>query len=240
MLTIRRVNPIYYVTFTTATLTASFILFKGFNTADAVNTISLLCGFLVIFSGVYLLNLSREDPDGAHLLGSADSGIHLGGFEDAPPVDGIGIIGTRRSMQARRSTEHLAGARSPRHHHSISHNRRVSAGSVGSSTYGGDREGLMRGHERGYDLEGGITHSPHQLSGRNSFGLGELAEDSDEEANGKKGSYDDEVDGHGRGNGHASNGTPLGRLSGSGQQRIKRETVRMGGASGKGGGGRDA
>ena len=84
-----RVNPIYYVTFTTATLTASFILFEGFNTTDAVNTISLLCGFLIIFSGVYLLNLSREDPDGARLLGSADSGVHLGGFEDAAPVDGV-------------------------------------------------------------------------------------------------------------------------------------------------------
>ncbi|KAG9948457.1 DUF803-domain-containing protein, partial [Aureobasidium melanogenum] len=40
------VNPLYYVTFTTCTLVASFILFQGFNTSDAVNTISLLCGFL--------------------------------------------------------------------------------------------------------------------------------------------------------------------------------------------------
>ncbi|GAA96286.1 uncharacterized protein L969DRAFT_42892 [Mixia osmundae IAM 14324] len=58
------VNPIYYVCFSTATIVASLILFRGFNTSGGVNTVSLLCGFLVIFSGVYLLNLSRSDPDG--------------------------------------------------------------------------------------------------------------------------------------------------------------------------------
>lgn len=55
------VNPLYYVTFTTATLCASFILFSGFNTSNAVNSVSLICGFLIIFSGVYLLNVSRGD-----------------------------------------------------------------------------------------------------------------------------------------------------------------------------------
>ncbi|KAH0556743.1 hypothetical protein GP486_005470 [Trichoglossum hirsutum] len=93
------VNPLYYVTFTTATLCASFILFRGFNTSDAVNTLSLLCGFLVIFTGVYLLNLSRGDPDGHKLLNGRpiDS--------DGVPTDGIASIQTRRSMQARRSLE---------------------------------------------------------------------------------------------------------------------------------------
>ena len=90
------VNPLYYVTFTTATLCASFLLFHGFNTTDAVNTISLLCGFLVIFTGVYLLNLSRGDPDGRHLLNGKlpDEGI---------PTDPLASLQTRRSMQARRS-----------------------------------------------------------------------------------------------------------------------------------------
>lgn len=54
------VNPIYYVFFTTSTIIASAILFQGFNTTDASNTVSLLCGFLIIFMGVYLLNLSRQ------------------------------------------------------------------------------------------------------------------------------------------------------------------------------------
>ncbi|GAB1217877.1 hypothetical protein ATERTT37_007120 [Aspergillus terreus] len=120
------VNPLYYVTFTTATLCASFILFKGFNTTDAVNTISLLCGFLVIFSGVYLLNLSRHDPDGRQMLNSKldDEGV---------PTDGIASFQTRRSMQSRRSNEP----------------HRRSSSSIAYLNGHGDREGLMRA----YDVE---------------------------------------------------------------------------------------
>lgn len=91
------VNPLYYVTFTTATLCASFILFKGFNTTDAVNTISLLCGFLIIFTGVYLLNLSRADPDGLGMM----NGRVL--EDDGIPTDPVSGLQSRRSMQARRS-----------------------------------------------------------------------------------------------------------------------------------------
>lgn len=68
------VNPIYYVFFTTATITASAILFQGFNTTDAVNTISLLMGFLVIFMGVYLLNISRK-PETAHHASTLETGL---------------------------------------------------------------------------------------------------------------------------------------------------------------------
>lgn len=92
------VNPLYYVTFTTATLCASFILFQGFNTVDAVNTISLLCGFLVIFAGVYLLNLARGDPDGHKMMNGKTIGD--GGI----PTDPVASLQTRRSMQARRSS----------------------------------------------------------------------------------------------------------------------------------------
>ncbi|KAF8473442.1 magnesium transporter NIPA-domain-containing protein [Kalaharituber pfeilii] len=95
------VNPLYYVTFTTATLCASFILFRGFNTSDPVNTISLLCGFLIIFSGVYLLNYSRGDPNGARL--------NMNGMANSPegvPTDGLTGFQTRRSMQLRRSADH--------------------------------------------------------------------------------------------------------------------------------------
>ncbi|PSS03853.1 magnesium transporter NIPA-domain-containing protein [Coniella lustricola] len=87
------VNPLYYVTFTTATLCASFILFNGFNTADPVNTLSLLCGFLVTFTGVYLLNLSRRDPNGFNMRNG----------NDAIGTDMISQIQTRMSMEARRS-----------------------------------------------------------------------------------------------------------------------------------------
>ncbi|TQN73925.1 putative magnesium transporter NIPA4, partial [Colletotrichum shisoi] len=92
------VNPLYYVTFTTATLCASFILFGGFNTTDTVNTISLLCGFLVTFTGVYLLNLSRSDPNGHKMIAGR-------GGDDATGTDMISTIQTRLSMQARRSQD---------------------------------------------------------------------------------------------------------------------------------------
>lgn len=44
--------------FTASTIFASFLLFRGFNTSGAP-AISLLGGFVVIFVGVYLLNLNR-------------------------------------------------------------------------------------------------------------------------------------------------------------------------------------
>ncbi|KAI9373116.1 DUF803-domain-containing protein [Aspergillus egyptiacus] len=118
------VNPVYYVTFTTATLCASFILFKGFNTTDAVNTISLLCGFLIIFSGVYLLNISRH-PDGHAINSKFD--------DDGVPTDGIAGFQTRRSMQARRSHDP----------------HRRSSSSIAYLGGHGDREGLIRS----YDIE---------------------------------------------------------------------------------------
>ncbi|KAF5389676.1 hypothetical protein D9757_006045 [Collybiopsis confluens] len=63
------VNPMYYVGFSTATIVASLILFQGFNTTDTTNTVSLLCGFIVTFLGVHILNISRrskaDDPSDA-------------------------------------------------------------------------------------------------------------------------------------------------------------------------------
>lgn len=93
------VNPLYYVTFTTFTLLASFILFQGFNTTSPVNIISLLIGFLIIFSGVYLLNIARKHNE------SGDRelfGVHNG--KDMAPLDnGIGGFSSmRRSMQVSR------------------------------------------------------------------------------------------------------------------------------------------
>ncbi|CEJ81420.1 Putative Duf803 domain membrane protein [[Torrubiella] hemipterigena] len=112
------VNPLYYVTFTTATLCASFILFGGFGTTDPVNILSLLCGFLVTFAGVYLLNLSRNDPNGTKLAGNR-------GYE-ATPTDMVSSFQTRRSMQSRRSGD-------PSRH------------SIGSLN--GDRQGLIHGYD---------------------------------------------------------------------------------------------
>ncbi|KAF8217684.1 magnesium transporter NIPA-domain-containing protein [Mycena galopus ATCC 62051] len=71
------VNPMYYVGFSSATIVASLILFEGFNTTSATNTVSLLCGFIVTFLGVHILNLSMleesaqalEDQGGVSLEG---------------------------------------------------------------------------------------------------------------------------------------------------------------------------
>lgn len=99
---------------------------------DAVNTISLLSGFLVIFTGVYLLNISRGDPDGRKMInGVAQDGI---------ATDIISGIQTRRSMQARRS---------------IDPNRM----SLGSNGYGrgGDREGLIQAYDEEENMGFGLT-----------------------------------------------------------------------------------
>ncbi|CAH6723912.1 hypothetical protein CLIB1444_23S00254 [[Candida] jaroonii] len=102
------VNPLYYVTFTTCTLVASFILFRGFNTTSAVNIISLLIGFLIIFSGVYLLNISRKDNEGKQ---RELFGVHTG--KDLGPMDGGvgGFQSLRRSMQLTREDEETVGLR---------------------------------------------------------------------------------------------------------------------------------
>lgn len=146
------VNPLYYVTFTTCTLIASCLLFQGFNTTSAVNTISLLCGFLIIFSGVYLLNLSREDPNGNKNLGSQ--------FSDAPPSDAISGFPTRRSMQARRSGE-------------IMNERFLANTGSRRASYAdqGDRGALMHDYdvENQFELGDLADDSDHENGKRTSF-----------------------------------------------------------------------
>lgn len=95
------VNPLYYVTFTTFTLIASFILFQGFNTTSTVNTISLLIGFLVIFSGVFLLNMSRKENE---YKKKEIFGVHEG-KDMAPSDNGVaGFTSVRRSLQMNRNS----------------------------------------------------------------------------------------------------------------------------------------
>ena len=85
------------------------------------------------FTGVYLLNLSRSDPNGFKVL------VGRGGT-DATGTDIVSSIQTRLSMQARRSTE-------PHHRHSIS------SGAGGHS----DREGLMRAYDEEEQAGFGLT-----------------------------------------------------------------------------------
>lgn len=123
------VNPLYYVTFTTATLCASFILFSGFNTTDPTNTLSLICGFLTTFTGVYLLNLSRGDPHGHKLVAGR-------GGSDATGTDMVSGLQTRLSMSARRSGDPSRHSMSSQH---------------------GDRQGLIRAYDEEEAAGFGLT-----------------------------------------------------------------------------------
>ncbi|ESK86089.1 duf803 domain membrane protein [Moniliophthora roreri MCA 2997] len=89
------VNLIYYVFFTTSTITASVILFQGFNTTNATDIISLLSGFVIILLGVYIINLSRSKTRGNRNTADEEElleeetlmlrDIGGDGDEDAPP-----------------------------------------------------------------------------------------------------------------------------------------------------------
>ncbi|KAJ7199251.1 magnesium transporter NIPA-domain-containing protein [Mycena pura] len=72
------VNPMYYVGFCSATIVASLILFEGFNTTNATNTLSLLCGFIVTFTGVHILNLSMLE-EAADAIEDGRGGVALEG-----------------------------------------------------------------------------------------------------------------------------------------------------------------
>lgn len=63
--------------FTTATITASTLLFQGFNTDNPIFSVSLICGFVIIFSGVYLLDSIARSPDGTYTLHEGEDEHHL-------------------------------------------------------------------------------------------------------------------------------------------------------------------
>lgn len=86
----------------------------------------------MIFTGVYLLNISRGDPDGHRMInGAAHDGI---------ATDIISGIQTRRSMQSRRSLDP----------------HRMSMGSNGYGR-GGDREGLIHAYDEEENTGFGLT-----------------------------------------------------------------------------------
>lgn len=98
------VNPLYYVTFTTATLVASFILFRNYDDAGPKDSISLICGFLIIFSGVYLLNISRiKNNSDTHTLFTTNDDL------DDIPMEGTGgVFQARRSLNLHRKTQSVS------------------------------------------------------------------------------------------------------------------------------------
>ena len=88
------VTPTYYVYFTSSTIVASAVLFQGFN-GTATEIITVVMGFLVICSGVVLLQLSKsakDVPDTAVLNSDLDQIRTVGEQEQAesePKADAI-------------------------------------------------------------------------------------------------------------------------------------------------------
>lgn len=82
------VTPTYYVYFTSTTIITSTILFQGFN-GSVESIITVVLGFLVICSGVILLQLSKsakDVPDAAVFQGDLDQ-IHTIAEQQEPETE---------------------------------------------------------------------------------------------------------------------------------------------------------
>ena len=95
------INCMYYVTLTAFIVIASCISFQGFNTTSAINLISLLIGFLMIFSIVFLLNISRKENE---YRSKTTLGVYEG--NNLPPSDNgvAGFTSVRKSLQMSRNS----------------------------------------------------------------------------------------------------------------------------------------
>lgn len=117
------VTPSYYVYFTSSTIVTSAILFRGFSgTASAITT--LVMGFLVICSGVVLLQLaksSKDVPDTAVFKGDLDQVRTIAEQEEPesePRADTIrGGAAIVRAISRKRTMRQLDEARTIRSEH---------------------------------------------------------------------------------------------------------------------------
>ncbi|XP_010246717.1 PREDICTED: probable magnesium transporter NIPA2 [Nelumbo nucifera] len=57
------ISPVYYVMFTSFTIIASMIMFKDWDSQDASQIATELCGFVTIFSGTFLLHKTKDMGD---------------------------------------------------------------------------------------------------------------------------------------------------------------------------------
>ncbi|TPX60948.1 hypothetical protein PhCBS80983_g01477 [Powellomyces hirtus] len=88
-----RVTPIYYVFFSTATIIASVLLFKGFELASARDVVSMFCGFLTIFVGVFQLNSHKQSS--AH---GAGGGASMDKFTNASRRNSLSAAGLATAL----------------------------------------------------------------------------------------------------------------------------------------------
>lgn len=54
------ISPVYYVMFTTFTILASMIMFKDWDSQNASQIVTELCGFVTILSGTFLLHKTKD------------------------------------------------------------------------------------------------------------------------------------------------------------------------------------
>ncbi|KAI5206306.1 hypothetical protein AUEXF2481DRAFT_903 [Aureobasidium subglaciale EXF-2481] len=111
------VTPTYYVYFTSATIVTSAILFRGFG-GSTVGIVSVIMGFLVICSGVVLLQLaksSKDVPDTALFKGDLDQVRTIAEQEEPesePRADTIrGGAAIVRALSRKRTMKQLNEAR---------------------------------------------------------------------------------------------------------------------------------
>ncbi|XP_048130490.1 probable magnesium transporter NIPA2 [Rhodamnia argentea] len=57
------ISPVYYVMFTTFTILASMIMFKDWDSQNASQIVTELCGFITILSGTFLLHKTKDMGD---------------------------------------------------------------------------------------------------------------------------------------------------------------------------------
>jgi drug/metabolite transporter (DMT)-like permease len=162
------VNPLYFVGFTTSTIVASLILFQGFNTQNATNTISCLVGFIITFLGVHLLTVSRkpELPRG----GDNHSALETG------------LMNPRMSLQGRASLDWDGGLghgvpRTPIHgrRSSLYRNQGTTIFNAfeGDDAYEGHELRGVREEDTESESEGeGVTERTHLRSGSRGGGRG--------------------------------------------------------------------
>ncbi|KAI8819830.1 magnesium transporter [Fimicolochytrium jonesii] len=89
-----RVTPIYYVFFSTATIIASILLFQGFEDASGRDVVSMFCGFLTIFVGVFQLNSHK--PSSGHSGGAHPSAMDK--FTDASRRNSLSAAGLATAL----------------------------------------------------------------------------------------------------------------------------------------------
>ncbi|KAJ6603569.1 magnesium transporter NIPA-domain-containing protein [Mycena vulgaris] len=161
LFSVNLVNSIYYVGFCTATIVASLILFKGFNTTSAFNTVSLLSGFVVTFLGVHILNMGMFEESASHSPTSINGAVAL---DDGSPWNhGRARRDSRGSLNALRTP--LFGA------FAIETNE----GGLGSAGAGiGRLQRLLEEEEDGFVGEDADERTP-ALRGSMKFGLSLLA-----------------------------------------------------------------